>query len=329
MKKVVRKMIFGIVILATAITTYTIWDNQRIKVVEQTVAIENLPIELEGVSILQITDLHEKVFGTEQEKLIKAINSVDYDVIAFTGDMLNGTDSRHYESFYTLLEGIENKKHALYVPGNADPESYFIDAEGNYVKDEFVEGLEERGVKLLEAAYNAEFGETSIRFDAFEVSVLNPEKGVVVANGRVRSKYAKTTQYRNHQQRLMSEIAELNETDHDLLIALNHYPVVDARMDQLIDNPQFIWRDYDLIVAGHYHGGQIRVPFIGALFVPEPWYKGGGILPPRDRVSGLWDYHGTKQYVSRGLGSSNFISFLKFRMFNTPEINVLTFKSKK
>jgi len=45
-------------------------------------------------------------------------------------------------------------------------------------------------------------------------------------------------------------------------------------------------------------------------------------------VKGLWEYKQTKQYVSAGLGTSDAIPFLKFRLFNPPEINVLTLKSK-
>ncbi|WP_431800724.1 metallophosphoesterase [Halobacillus andaensis] len=122
MKKVVRNMLIIIIVLIISSAIYITWDNQRIKVVEQTVEINELSSELEGFSILQITDLHEKTFGSNQEKLIESINGLDYDAIVFTGDMLNGSDSKNFEPFYTLIEGIENKDFAFYVPGNADPE---------------------------------------------------------------------------------------------------------------------------------------------------------------------------------------------------------------
>jgi predicted MPP superfamily phosphohydrolase len=40
-------------------------------------------------------------------------------------------------------------------------------------------------------------------------------------------------------------------------------------------------------MAGHYHGGQFRIPFVGALFVLEAWYEKSGLFPPQDRVKGL------------------------------------------
>ncbi|MFG6149927.1 metallophosphoesterase [Halobacillus sp. B23F22_1] len=326
MKKVVRKMLMIVTVLILVSAIYLIWDNQRVKVVEQTVEIQDLASELEGLTILQITDLHEKNFGQNQEKIIQSINRLEYDVIVFTGDMLNGEDSTNYKPFYNLIEGIDNKEFALYVPGNADPENYYIDSENNYVLNEFVQGMEERGVSLLESASYFEKDGARVRFDMFEMSILHPDQGVVVAEGRVLPQYAHTREYREHHSRLAEEIHTLDEENHDLLVALNHYPVVDERIEQL-QSGRYVWRDFDLIMAGHYHGGQIRVPFIGALFVPEPWHSRGGLLPSSDRVSGLWEYEDTQQYVSRGLGASNFIPFLNFRVFNTPEINLITFKN--
>ncbi|UOR13772.1 metallophosphoesterase [Halobacillus amylolyticus] len=325
MKKVVRAMLIAFLSVLIVIIVYNIWDNQRVIVVKQEIEIENLPSELVGLSILQVTDLHEKVFGSNQKKLIEAVNSETYDVIVFTGDMLSSPTSVNYQPFYSLIEAIKNKDHALYVKGNADPENYFIDSRGNYVKDEFIEGMEQRGVKLLESAYTLNIGEAKLRFVDFELSIQDPEKEPVVAEGRVKPKYAFTEQYKAHQRGLMEETASLEKlADEDVLIALNHYPVVDKRMNELLSNSYFNFRDYDLIMAGHYHGGQIRLPMIGALFVPEPWYENGGFFPPQDRVKGLWEYKNVKQYVSAGLGYSN----VNFRLFNTPEINLLTLKEK-
>lgn len=78
---------------------------------------------------------------------------------------------------------------------------------------------------------------------------------------------------------------------------------------------------YDLVLSGHYHGGQYRIPFYGALFVPE--INGNGFLPKQSEVSGLVNRSGYAEYISRGLGSSSSIKALEFRLFNTPELNVI------
>ncbi|MDQ0256595.1 putative MPP superfamily phosphohydrolase [Evansella vedderi] len=329
MKKIGGKglILTGVVFIIICLVLYTIWDNNRIVVVKQDIMINNLPEELEGFKILQVTDLHEREFGTNQSRLVNLINSISYDAIVFTGDMLDSTESTNYKSFYKLIEGLENKDHALYVPGNADPRSYILDRNIPYEKHEFDIGMEARGVKVLESIHSITRGASSLHFVNFDMSTLHIEENKKaiermgeVSNGNYRN-------YLEHQYSLLEELQPLDTLgEKDILIALNHYPIVDGRIDILRNDPspKTTFRDYDLMMAGHYHGGQIRFPFVGALFVPEPYYKWNGIFPPQDRVKGLWEYDGIQQYVSAGLGSSDAISFLQFRFLNPPEINVLT-----
>ncbi|MCL7746093.1 metallophosphoesterase [Halalkalibacter alkaliphilus] len=323
MRKVGGKGMLGLLLLFVVLIIYTVWDNQRIIVVEQEIVIEHLPEGFDGFTILQITDLHEREFGKNQASLIEKVNSVKYDAIVFTGDMLDSNASTNYRPFYQLIEGIHNKTHALYVPGNADPNNYFLHPTRPFEKDEFIKGMEHRGVKLLESIYtiNDEAG-AAIQFVEFDIAVKNKE----IYLNRPEPNNEAYKAYMDHQKQLFDEMESLDKSN--VTIALSHYPIVDRRIDYMASSPQFMFRQFDLLLAGHYHGGQIRLPFIGALFVPEPWYDRRGILPPRDRVKGLWEYRGIQQYVSTGLGSSDAIPMLRFRFLNPPEINILTLKKK-
>lgn len=307
---------------------YIYWDNNRIQVVHQDITIPSLPNEFEGYKILQITDIEGKQFGKDNTMLIEKINSIDYDAIVFTGDMLDGAESTNYQSFYKLIEGIDNKQHALFVPGNNDPQSYELYGLTKLERTEFVKGMEERGVELLEPVHTIIRGDSKLIFVYFELSII--EESTEDYYGIVQRKYSKLSSYKNYHNKMIDRLEVLNKMKpSDILIALNHYPIVDRRIDHIKNNKEFTYRDYDLIIAGHYHGGQIRIPIIGALFVPEAWYENNGIMPPDDRVTGLWEYDGTKQYVSKGLGSSDAIPFLKLRIFNTPEINMITLKKER
>ncbi|MGN7941334.1 metallophosphoesterase [Virgibacillus sp. 6R] len=316
MKRRIRYLILAIFMFVLFLIGYTIWDNNRIIVTEEEVLIKDLPQELEGFTILQISDLHEKEFGKNQKKLIELVNSLQYDSLVITGDLLADQNSLNYDPIYMLFEGIRNKEHALFVPGNTDPVKSFNVRKNRSEKHEFIQGLESRGIKLLDSNYSITKGGSKVYFVDFKKS-LQAENNKSEIGGIEALQLAR------------NDMSILNNlTEQDVLIGLTHYPIVDIQIDQIKANPNMKFHNFDLIMAGHYHGGQIRLPFLGALFVPEPYYKHGGLFPPSDRVKGLWEYRQTKQYVSAGLGSSKAISFLGFRLFNTPEINLISFKNR-
>ena len=108
--------------------------------------------------------------------------------------------------------------------------------------------------------------------------------------------------------------------EEDLFIGIMHYPMNEAFYNNRKENNEFL--PYDLILAGHYHGGQWRIPFYGAFFISD--VNGSGWLSSQDCASGLTEWSGYYQYLSRGLGSSGKYKVLKQRWFNPPEINLLT-----
>ena len=70
--------------------------------------------------------------------------------------------------------------------------------------------------------------------------------------------------------------------------------------------------EIDLVLAGHTHGGQIRLPFIGGLVAPDQ-----GFFPKY--TDGFYTVEDTTMIVSRGLGNS----IIPIRTFNRPELVVI------
>ena len=92
----------------------------------------------------------------------------------------------------------------------------------------------------------------------------------------------------------------LNLNNYDYKIFALHYP---DKVDDVIKY------NFDLIVAGHSHNGQVRLPIIGPIITPDnakkyynPYYK----------------IDNTKLYISGGIGNS----VLNFRLFNKPSFNL-------
>lgn len=86
----------------------------------------------------------------------------------------------------------------------------------------------------------------------------------------------------------------------DLRILMIHNPDAKSQVDGLT---------WDLLLAGHTHGGQFLLPWIGAPFAP---------VRDRSMVRGLFEWHGRKIHVSPGVGNLHGL-----RLFSPPEISVL------
>lgn len=100
----------------------------------------------------------------------------------------------------------------------------------------------------------------------------------------------------------------LDNTEDNIIykILLLHEP------DKILD---FDYNKYDLILAGHSHNGQIRLPFIGAIYTPEGAKK---------YYDEYYELNNTKLYISSGIGTST----LKLRLFNRPSFNFYRLSNK-
>ena len=82
---------------------------------------------------------------------------------------------------------------------------------------------------------------------------------------------------------------------------------------------QYAAAGYDFVMSGHAHGGIVRLPFVGGLMgTDRQWFP--------ERTSGLYTVGDSTLFVSRGLGN-NTVPFQGFRIFNRPELAVVTLRA--
>lgn len=315
-----KKLLFSLVLIGLmfiSIVTYTIWDNNRVILVEQDITLNELPASYDGYKILVLSDLHGKRFGDQQQKLLSLINHLDFDTVYIAGDMQSG-DSAGFEPLLEMIDGLPEDVPVYYVAGNWGP------FDSDPITGEVLDAgkiLQSHGVVLLTQPIQINRGEEHIWFvPGFSYSYN--QKWLSLSEKKLSSElepldqfyYSQTLVY---QSILLNTINTIQNTD--VMIGLSHIPLSKDSLDSLYDYPP-----YDLIIAGHFHGGQIRLPLIGALYVPDNNSRLHGFFPDNRYISGLYIGKAAQQYISRGLGSTGIIPLLKFRLFNTPEVNLIT-----
>ncbi len=93
-------------------------QTKGIRVTSYTLQIRNLPEQFDGFTILQLSDLHSKLFGENQEELLKLIRSQKYDLVALTGDLVDKSNPDIFPAM-TLIQQLKGKP-VYFVPGNHD-----------------------------------------------------------------------------------------------------------------------------------------------------------------------------------------------------------------
>ena len=105
-----------------------------------------------------------------------------------------------------------------------------------------------------------------------------------------------------------TKLEELHTENSEFTVLLSHRP-------ELFDT--YVDQDIDLVLSGHAHGGQFRLPFIGGLVAPNQ-----GLFPEYD--AGIYTEDNTNMLVSRGVGNSIF----PFRINNRPEVILIELQAK-
>ncbi|GKX30992.1 phosphoesterase [Vallitalea longa] len=232
------------------------------------------------IKIALITDLHSCQYGKNQNTLINEINKQKPDLVLYGGDICD--DKLPHDNTELLLKAIANKYPSFYVSGNHE----FLSGEVNNIKDMF----RSYGVTVLEGTYETiEINEQKINICGIDDPNIN--------------QYANKNTFYNQLESLESV------SDN------GYYTILLAHRPQYIST--YLSYNFDLVLAGHTHGGQWRIPWLlNGLFAPDqkwfPKYSGG-----------RYNFENGEMIISRGLARE---STRVPRIFNRPELVIIDLK---
>lgn len=233
---------------------------------------EKLPNNFDGFRVVQLSDLHGRQFGWENHRLLQAVQKLRPDLIAVTGDLLD--EPGELSQTMELLKSFTALCPTVFVTGNHEwslPDIW-----------EALRAIRACGVTILE------------------------NEGVFLRRG--------------DQEILLGGVHDpcgFRDQPNPLFVGQTLRQAVGPETFFLLLAHRNETADYwagtaaDLVLAGHAHGGLIRLPFFGGLISPHS---------PRGHDSGLYRSGGTQLYVSRGLGGKG------LRLFNRPEVSLLILK---
>lgn len=265
-----------LVLTALLAAGFLLWGNCSLQTTETALVSPALPPAFDGLRIVELADLHGRVFGRGSRRLLAAVRRAEPDLICIDGDLFD--EHTDLAMLPPLLRGLCAIAPVYYVTGNHEWR---------------VPGL--RGI----LAQMRTCGVTVLQ-DDWRV-LRRGEDALIVAGTDDPCGPAE----RKTPAELIADIrAEAGEAAFLLLLA--------HRNDQL---PQWSALGVQAVLAGHCHGGVVRLPFVGGLFGTDR-----RLFPAWD--AGLYRQGETALYVSRGLGYTN----VHFRLFNRPEVAVIVLR---
>lgn len=280
-KRMVRLLVCLLFLLLLAGFCY--FENNALTMSEYTVQTENVPKSFDGFVVIHLSDLHNKSFGKNQKRLLKKIKEQNPDIIVITGDLI---DSNHpdVDKGLSLVQEAVKIAPVYFVTGNHD----------NWLSDtntfHLFQGLENCGAVVL-------------KDETRKLSAGDPEESMTLIGVD-----DDTLSYKSKLRETLALLEEPEDTKghRPFTLLLAHEP-------QLF--PVYSEYEMDLVLSGHAHGGQFRIPFVGGFVAPDQ-----GFLP--EYTKGLYQKNGTQMIVSAGLGNS----VVPQRLLNRPEIVKITFK---
>lgn len=234
LRKVIKKKWIYFLIGAIVLAFFFYFQNNSIVTTEYSISSGKIPRNFNDYTIVQLSDLHSKYFGTNQVHLVEKVTNIKPDLIVFTGDLVDANRYNEKTSI-ALMEELIRIAPVYYVTGNHEWSS------GKF--DSLEAKLEELGIQIM-------------RNRAEEIVKGNDKIQLIgIDDPKVKEH---STERATTEESIMHSIEGLEDDNYRIL--LSHRPEMLSLYAEY---------EFDIVFSGHAHGGQVRIPFIGGLVAPN------------------------------------------------------------
>ncbi len=240
--------LIGMAVLASAVcgSVYIYWQYTKTHYVI-TFYQETSKKVSQNIRLIVISDIHNREYGENNEKLISDIRSLKPDLILFAGDMVIKTVD-DYQPMLNLVTELTSIAPCYGVMGNHEDERIYLKND-----KQLYEKFEKAGLKVLRNT------QETVRIGSDKIQLMG---------------ISSTTTYgfENYGARKFMETTSMDPSAYSVVMA--HVPILfDAQLSDY---------NFDLGIAGHVHGGIVNLPHFGGLYSEEegflPTYYGGRIV---------------------------------------------------
>lgn len=279
MQSVLGTVILIAVVVIVGLLAVGIIDGNRFVIVKEA-------FELRGLSkncrFVLISDLHNKIYGNKNDKVIDAIQKINPDFIVLAGDLVTSQVKEDMTPGIELVNALSQKYKIYYGIGNHESKMKKEPDRFGDKYDRLIRAISNENVCILENK-SVDIPEFNIKMTGLD---LDLDYFAHFHIRKMRDGYLQETLLKN------------DKTKCSILIA---------------HNPDY-FEDYakwgaDLVLSGHVHGGIMRLPFLGGVIAPS--YK---IFPKYD--GGVFRSGKSTMLLGRGMGSHT----IPFRFFNPAEL---------
>lgn len=274
MKKIFKWALIIFIILFLIIVYARYVGTMGFDTKEYPVYEKDIPDSFDGLKIVHFSDLHynRAISLSKVEKIVNEINLINPDIVVFTGDLIDkdvSLTNNDYTELTKLFRKINSKYGKYAVMGNHD---YYKDAE------KVINVYNDSDFKYLDNDYDIIYNKTNEKIFIGGINTVSYDMDDIT----------KTMRYFDKNNDILYKIILVHEPD---------------ITDEIV-------KDYEvnLILAGHSHNGQVRLPFIGPIYTPPHSKK---------YYDNYYNVNGTNLYISSGIG----VSTANYRLWNRPSIN--------